>query len=395
MFRNVTFLFILLFLIFQPFKVPAQNLKKPLFSSGKDLPAESDTLLVDHPKPEQLFFSISDKKEKLKIEWNDPLYPGAIDHYRLTIEGSDTSFETDGASHLLLIPRKMAYYHKKFTLEAIPSGTFTLPVQTVCYENPYSRFFNVRERWIAHRGLSARYPENTAIAFEMAADSGFSIVECDIRQTKDKIWVVNHDRTLDRTSTGSGYIKQFTLKEILRFNNGYPNQFGDKYPQQILTLAQFVTICKEKKIKAIIEIKDEKATLFELHKLVEMLTEQLSYEHFALQSFNAKLLKRIRRTDEKATLGLISDRFEPTQIETLNDLYPCFYNLKFNPEEFSNLTFMEQTITPILQSGCYLSLWKVNDPGQAALLMQKKLFVITDGSHGDRPDEKEEGCRTK
>lgn len=46
---------------------------------------------------------------------------------------------------------------------------------------------------IAHRGFSGKYQQNTALAFEMAAQNGSGGAETDIRITKDGVFVTNHN----------------------------------------------------------------------------------------------------------------------------------------------------------------------------------------------------------
>ena len=53
---------------------------------------------------------------------------------------------------------------------------------------------------IAHRGLSARAPENTVAAIRMAIAAGADGVEFDVRLSRDGIPVVFHDETLFRTA---------------------------------------------------------------------------------------------------------------------------------------------------------------------------------------------------
>lgn len=57
----------------------------------------------------------------------------------------------------------------------------------------------------AHRGCSQRYPENTMLAFEKAAElKGLTGIELDIQLTKDGEIVVIHDERVDRTTEGTG-----------------------------------------------------------------------------------------------------------------------------------------------------------------------------------------------
>ena len=66
----------------------------------------------------------------------------------------------------------------------------------------------------AHRGYSKKYPENTCIAFQKAANLDIFGVEFDVQQTADQQLVVIHDETIDRTSTGTDFVKDMTLAEL-------------------------------------------------------------------------------------------------------------------------------------------------------------------------------------
>ena len=58
----------------------------------------------------------------------------------------------------------------------------------------------------AHRGLCARYPENTMESFRAAVECGVDQIELDVRITKDGEAVIIHDDTVDRTSDGRTYV---------------------------------------------------------------------------------------------------------------------------------------------------------------------------------------------
>ncbi len=67
----------------------------------------------------------------------------------------------------------------------------------------------------AHRGCSQRYPENTLLAFEKAASiQSLTGIELDIQLTKDGELVVIHDERVDRTTDGTGFVRDFSLTEL-------------------------------------------------------------------------------------------------------------------------------------------------------------------------------------
>ena len=73
----------------------------------------------------------------------------------------------------------------------------------------------------AHRGASARAPENTLEAFRAAVEAGAGGLELDVHMTLDREIVVIHDATVDRTTNGSGAVAEMTLDELRSFDAGY------------------------------------------------------------------------------------------------------------------------------------------------------------------------------
>lgn len=66
----------------------------------------------------------------------------------------------------------------------------------------------------AHRGSHVMVPENTLEAVEWAGKFGYGFIEIDVRKTKDGQYILMHDDTVDRTTTGSGRVVDLTWEEI-------------------------------------------------------------------------------------------------------------------------------------------------------------------------------------
>ena len=64
---------------------------------------------------------------------------------------------------------------------------------------------------IAHRGYSGKFDENTMLAFKKAIEYGADGIETDVQLSKDGVPVIMHDETLDRTTDGIGFLKNYTL----------------------------------------------------------------------------------------------------------------------------------------------------------------------------------------
>lgn len=85
----------------------------------------------------------------------------------------------------------------------------------------------------AHRGVSFSHPENTLASIKKGVELGAQMIEFDVRSTKDKALVLMHDKTVDRTTTGKGAVKDLTLEEIRKLDAGIwkSNEFaGEKVP---------------------------------------------------------------------------------------------------------------------------------------------------------------------
>lgn len=91
-----------------------------------------------------------------------------------------------------------------------------------------------RPRNIAHRGASDRAPENTLEAFRLARDAGTGVLELDLHMTRDGRVVVIHDENVDRTTDGSGAVRDMTLEELRGLDAGYaftPGGIPDEGPR--------------------------------------------------------------------------------------------------------------------------------------------------------------------
>ena len=113
---------------------------------------------------------------------------------------------------------------------------------------------------LAHRGGAQIAPEHTMIAFEKSHNLGVDGFEIDIRLTKDEEIIVFHDETVDRTSDGTGAVKDFTLAQLKELNFGYHYQDSDgNYPYrkdkiEIVTLRELFEVFPNTYIN--IDIKD-------------------------------------------------------------------------------------------------------------------------------------------
>ena len=74
----------------------------------------------------------------------------------------------------------------------------------------------------SHRGGAGLFPENTLYAFQKSVDLyKADVLELDIQATGDGELVVIHDESVDRTTNGTGWVGEKSLKEIKKLDAGW------------------------------------------------------------------------------------------------------------------------------------------------------------------------------
>lgn len=91
---------------------------------------------------------------------------------------------------------------------------------------------------IGHRGGAALGPENTLATYQKAIEMGLDYLEIDVRVTRDGQFVILHDSTLERTTSGKGKVSDLDLATIRGFDAGD----GQKVP----TLEETLDVCRDK-----------------------------------------------------------------------------------------------------------------------------------------------------
>lgn len=153
----------------------------------------------------------------------------------------------------------------------------------------------------AHRGDRVHYPENTIIAMKAAADLGCDIIEIDIRMTKDGHLVVIHDRDVERTTNGHGFVDEMTLEEVKALDAG--SWMGEEFVgTQIPTVEEALEYISKSHLLVNWELKEypkdfgEERAFACADKLVELLERYDMTERSMMNSFSERVLEHIADT---------------------------------------------------------------------------------------------------
>lgn len=155
---------------------------------------------------------------------------------------------------------------------------------------------------IGHRGARCCAPENTIPSFKLAIEAGVDGIELDVHMTKDGELVVIHDDTLDRTTTGSGYVKDYTINELRKLDAGVKfgvEWRGVKIPTLDEVLREFGN-----KTSFVIELKHGSDVYPSIEEEVLNLVKKHNVKA-KIVSFDFNALERVRQLDDSVELGLI------------------------------------------------------------------------------------------
>lgn len=182
-------------------------------------------------------------------------------------------------------------------------------------------------RVIAHRGASASAPEHTLLAYERALAEGADGLECDVRLTADGHLVCVHDRSVDRTSDGSGLVSILELSDLSELDfavrvdaaAGSPPALPvDRARAGILTLDRLLGLVLEsgRRVELAIETKHPTRYAGLVEQRVVELLDRYGLAHPRLgsstpvrvMSFSSLSLRRVRRLAPSLTTVLLADR---------------------------------------------------------------------------------------
>lgn len=153
-----------------------------------------------------------------------------------------------------------------------------------------------------HRGAAGLAPENTLASIQLAIELGVDRIEIDVQQTKDNKIIVIHDRTLRRTTTGHGFIKNLTYDEILQFSAGY--KFNKFYiNEKVPTLEQVIDLI-DGKVELLIETKYSYMYYPNIERhIINIIKNKDARDWCKVISFNDRALFRINKLDDSIRLG--------------------------------------------------------------------------------------------
>ncbi len=175
--------------------------------------------------------------------------------------------------------------------------------------------------FVAHRGYSAKYPENTLASFSAAVEQGAQMIELDVTLSKDREIVVLHDDTVDRTTNGSGVVQDYLLPALRQLDAG--TWFNPRFRNEKIPTLQEVLNRVQGRTRINIEIK---SSAFEQHRpsdsiekqVCELLQKCNATNGVLISSMDDRIVENVRELDSHVRVALIA--LEPLDAKTIEQM---------------------------------------------------------------------------
>lgn len=230
----------------------------------------------------------------------------------------------------------------------------------------------------AHRGCSQRYPENTMLAFEKAASlKNLTGIELDIQLTVDGEMVVIHDERVDRTTEGTGFVKDYTLSQIRKLHI----YAGDSPTQRIPTIEEVFALLGEcPGLKLNIELKNSIIPYDGMEeKIVEAVHKHRLQNAVVYSTFYAASLARLKVLDPKAEIAILDTKVSDCLYKAKGGcgataLHPFWQGMDLAPEELAGITvraWMSGHLYPEKPTGTKLDLASLEEKGITDIILNE------------------------
>eukprot|EP01114_Cavostelium_apophysatum_P013835 TRINITY_DN3445_c0_g1_i2.p1 TRINITY_DN3445_c0_g1~~TRINITY_DN3445_c0_g1_i2.p1 ORF type:complete len:331 (-),score=32.66 TRINITY_DN3445_c0_g1_i2:34-1026(-) len=251
---------------------------------------------------------------------------------------------------------------------------------------------------IAHRGSRGILPENTMYAFANSVLLGTDILEFDVRLTKDDQLVIIHDQTVDRTTNGTGMVRDLTLQQLKELDAAH--QFSSRkehgeviFPLrgtgiQIPTFHEFLEVYQSHPF--VVEVKDNE--FLAMDKLLAGLEKfPQARERIVISHLNCTLIEYLRKQAPTLCIAACENECVALAGLSLLKLYMMYYTYVQKPmaEIFQMPSFQDGAIldTPELVEmahafGQKVHYWVVNEVHK----MKHLKDIGADGFFTDRID---------
>lgn len=247
---------------------------------------------------------------------------------------------------------------------------------------------------IAHQGGEQLWPSNTMFAFQNAVDMGVDMLEMDVHQTADGVFVLMHDETVDRTTDGSGAIKEMTFADIRELDAGeyWTDDDGQTYPFRgqgivVPSLEEVFTTFPDMPMN--IEIKPDDAAVSQT--FCQMIRDYDMTTKVLVGSFHDNAMHSFREACPEVATSMVESEIRPFWILNVVGLSSLFQSPaeSFQVPETSTLPVLgevtvltDRFVANAHKHNIMVHAWTINETED----MERLISTGLDGIITDRPD---------
>ena len=221
-----------------------------------------------------------------------------------------------------------------------------------------------------HRGASGYAPENTVEAFRLSMEMGADGFELDVHMSRDGELVVIHDESVDRTTNGTGLVRDLTLAQLKELDASYGMESyrGAKIP----TLAEVYDLIQNTNQTVNVEVKTDEWFYPQIEeKLLALAKEKGVEDQIIYSSFNHHTLLKLRQLKPDVRLGMLFGdiMIKPWEYAaqlSVDYLHPMKMNI-----------YVPGFSEGAASAGYGVNMWTINDPETMQLCVKTDSGIIT------------------
>lgn len=225
---------------------------------------------------------------------------------------------------------------------------------------------NAQLELIAHRGFARQLPQNTILAFSMAAEAGATSLECDVQASTDGVLYVFHDLDVSALTNGTGLFREKSSAEIDQLR--YKNLEGTIYKDmRIPKFKDVLDLVKERGLKIYAEFSDH-MTDANILEYIRLITYYDAENNVSTQCFNNNKLLFVRQHNKNLELGFLRPTAADYEslIPTLQANAPAMFLMEMN-SFLSDSTIAKKC----RNANVGLAVWGVMNSTEAAQVMRQ------------------------
>lgn len=225
---------------------------------------------------------------------------------------------------------------------------------------------------MAHRGYSGAYPENTMTAFKKAEGKADAI-ELDVQLTKDGKVVVIHDERIDRVTDGEGFVRDYDLKDLQKFNAA-KNKADVIDFEYIPTFEEYCQWVSKTSLETNIELKTGVFYYTGIEeKTIEIIKKYNLVDRVMFSSFNHLSLYKAKQIEKSIPCGILV----PERGFGNAGAYCRQFGFEYFHPSYKSLT--KEVVGECNQNGIKINAWTVDSMDSLELLTKLNVAgVISD-----------------